>query len=542
MRDETGFNATEILNSCELGEDASQALRGYIDGTITAPTGMPLNATPDEIVVYRRHPTYTARRQQLVTNLLGLGGGRPYVNARLSRYAGENEIDWCGGKRPDGSRSTGRLQQTHAFPYLGRIASKINQYVFQDPPVREAADLGVVADITRDGQSVNDIMRRVSRHILAAGWCWVGVDAPARKGDGTQFSVQEKENNKIRPYWQFYSALDVLDWHFNEQGTLVWIKTQRVEHENARPDMRATHCRVVTLWELGKVTEYRVKETPDLRYQSNVRTQISKTEIPLTKSNGQPLDVVPFVLCGDTSAEPIPFDDLESINRTIMDLGSVDRANYFNTVYPQLVLPASVMARAQQDGYARSTADVARLVIGFKYPITVDKEDPSPYYLTPDASAIGSIAPRLTGLKADLFEVVGLALQQDSRQVASAEAKAWDFLDVAAVMTARAETLQAAEQKAVTISAAWDADFPTWEPVYNTDFDVGDFLQEIQAIVMAGNVSVPDEVSRMITKKLVERMNRVGSSLPQEDFDKIMDAVDNWSPNDVPKSLAFPEP
>lgn len=539
---ENNIDIAEILAECRLNDEPSKSMRAYVDGSISSYNDMPQNPTQDEIVVFREHPIFKKRKRQILINLMGLEGGRPYVSARLSRYAGETEIDWVGGKRPDGSSATGRLQQTHSFPYLGRITGKINQHVFSEAPVRAGADDDVLRDITRTGTSINEVMRNISGITLAAGWCWLGVDAPARKEDGTQFTQAEKEAQKIRPYWQVYSPLDVMDWHFDDLGNLVWIKTKKIVYDDSDPTAIIKPVKVISLWEMGKVTEYTIVEKEDRRYANGRRLNIKKEEIQLTKSNGTPLDVIPFVLCGNLSEKPIAFDDLESINRTIMDLGSVDRANYFNSVYPQLVIPASVMQRAKMDGYAKNIKEVARLLLGFKFPITLDKDDPEPKYLMPDFESIEILGTRIEALKRDLFEVVGLALEQSSRQVASAEAKAWDFMDVAAVMKERAEMLQDIERKAVNVSIAWDDSFQEWEPVYNRDFDIGDFKDEISALVMAGNVSVPDEVTRMIVKKLVERIDRIGSQSTPEEKLKALDSIESWKPTDFIESLAVPEP
>lgn len=521
------------LNGCGLNKSAL----GYIDGTIIGQSGMPSNPTPEEVVIFRKHPVYKEREAQLTINTLGLEGGRPYVNARLSRFAGETEIDWAGGKRPDGSRATGRLQQTHAFPYLGRINSKINQYVFSTPPKRGEADEEIIKDITRDGQSVNDVMRHASSLALACKWCWIGIDAPARKEDGTDYTLAEKQAGKIRPYWQVYSPLDVIDWQFNERGELEWIKTQGVEYDDSNPSSLQTPKRVVKLWEKGKVTKFTIIEKRDRRYSNNRKIDYTVDEIPLTLT-----DRIPFVLVGDISAKPIAFDDLESINRTIMDLESVNRANYFNSVYAQLVLPASLMQRAISDGYASNATEVAKLVLGFKSPITLEKEDPVPFYLTPDTSAFGKLREEAQILRRNMFEVVGLALEQESRQVASAEAKAWDFLDVSAVMKARAEMLEDAEKKAVAISIAWDSDFPEWTPEYNRDFDIGNFKDEISALVMAGNMNMPDSVSREVVKKVVDRLDRIGSAITDEQKEALLADIDSWNPNEFLTQNTLPEP
>ena len=520
-------DGSTYLQGCNLHKHDDQ-MRGYIDGTIRM-GGMPDKPTPEQVIYHRKKPALKERELQLTINLLGLNGGRPYVDGRLSRFAAETTIDWSGGTRPDGSSATGRLQQTHSFPYLGRIDNKVNQYVFQTPPMRDDADPDILKDITRDGKGVNDIMRQASSYLFSTKWCWLGVDAPLKKDDGTEYSLKEKEDLKIRPYWQVYSPLDVLDWHFSERGELEWIKTQHIKYDDSSPDTVPKPERIVRLWEKGKVTEYVARKGQD------GKERIEATETMLTLQ-----DRVPFVLVGEPDEKPIAFDDLESINRTIMDLGSVDRANFYNVSYPQLVLPSSVIQNAVNSGYATNATEAGKLIVGFKNPILVDSADSDPSYLMPDASAMALTGERITTLKREMFEVVGLALEQDSKQVESAEAKAWDFLDVAAVMKARAETLEDAEKKAVEISNAWDETFDVWEPVYNREFDIGDFKSEIEALVMAGNMPVPASVSREVVKKLVDRLDRIGAPIDAETKQTIFDELSNWNPDDFGTDFGEP--
>jgi len=520
------------MSGCTLNSQPQESMRGYIDGSVERGNGMPVKASPDQVAYFRKNPIYKKRERQLTINLLGLAGGRPYVNARLSRYSAESEIDWIGGSRPDGSESTGRLQQTHAFPYLGRIASKQNQYVFQTQPIREGADPEVLKDITRDGRSVNDIMRKASDIALACKWCWIGVNAPKVKENGQKFTVAEKEQQNIRPYWNVYSPLDVLDWHFNERGKLQWIKTRGIEYDDSDPKSLPAPRHVVTLWEIGKITKYwRVKNT-------GARVNIESEEIPISLQTE-----IPFVLVGDIDAEPIAFDDLEAINRTILDLGSVTRANFFNCSYPQLVIPDGLIQRMVSEQFVANPTEAAALVIGRKFPIQVAKDDADPKYLMPDASAMAGGPALIAQMKRELFEVVGMALEPDSKQVASAASKEWDSLDVSAVMVARAEMLEDAENKAVEMSKAWDSSFQGWTAIYNREFDIGDFKAEVEALVMAGNMSMPDGVSRELVKKLVDRLDRIGSKIEAETMTALIAEIDAWKPNDYSApDLAFPTP
>jgi hypothetical protein len=503
--------------NCKITQP-DMTVRKWLDGT--PEDEVPANPTPLEVLYYRKKPLLVKRDRQIAINQLGLEGGRPYVNARLSRFAAESNIDWCGGTRPDGGVATGRLQQTHAFPYLGRINDKINQYVFADDPEREGADVHVLKDITRDGKSLNSVMREVSGYLLSSKWCWIGIDAPTRKEDGTEYTIAEKEALKIRPYWQVYDPKDVLDWHFSEQGELEWVKTQHIEYDDSDPAAVPSPSRVVRLWEKGRVTELRLLKGL-LRGRKRVKAEVFDTS----------LGKVPFILVGEPSEKPIAFDDLESINRTIMDLGSVDRANFYNTSYPQLILPASVLTNAVNSGYASSPTEAGKMVTGFKSPILVDEGDVTPSYLMPDAQSMRTVGDRITTLKRELFEVVGLALESDSKQVESAEAKAWDALDVSAVMKARAEILEDAERKAVAICAEWDKSFQTWEPKYNQDFDIGNFKEEVEALIMAGNMPAPASVTREVVRKLIDRLDRIGAPIDDETKTKMIEELDNWEPD-----------
>ena len=501
--------------NCDSGE-----YLGYIDGSIVKKGEMKKNATPQEVIILREKPEYKARKRQNQINLLGQKGGRPYVIGRLSRFSGESTIDWIGGKRSDGSCSTGRLQQTHAFPYLRRLSDKKNQYVFGEDPTREGGSDEVIKDITRDGKSVNDLMRKVSDYDDSTDGCWIGIDAPSPKEDGTKYTTAEAEANKIRPYWNLYTALDVVDWKYDNLGELLWLKTRGTSIDDTNPYAVPVVSQVTKLWQRGKVTIYTITPSKDGRKRDSVKEE----EILFAAQ------IVPFVQCGDLSGEPISFDDLESINRTIMDLGSVDRASYFKRNYPQLVLPRSCLDDAICEMYGTDAAGLAAMIIGMNYPIALpDDTTVKPEYLMPDSSALQAGSERITTLKNEMFEVAGMAFQGESKQVASGESKAWDFQDVSAVMKQKAEMLQDVERKCVDMTKAFDPNFEEWQVTYNTDFDIGDFEAEIRAIVLAGNMPKPIEMDRYILKKLLSRFERVGSQTEQKALDVILAAIDQFN-------------
>ena len=468
------------------------------------------------VALKRENAIYSDRSTQLTINTLAVAGGRDYVNKRLSRYAGESKIEWEGGNRSDGSGVTGRKQQSHSFPYAGRIVDKIDQYVFSTSPTRDGLAEEIAADMSADGKSIDQLMKAADGYLTSCGWCWIGVDSPNL--NGKQISVTEKNAQKIRPYWNVYSPLAVKDWKYDAIGELEWLITETVSTESTTVDAEPQTFIIRRIWERGIVRT--VKLTKDkagkLGKYSDETVSISYTGVP-------------FVMVGHAQAGGHTFDDIESINRTIMDLESVNRANFFKRAYPQPVLPASVIQNTA-DAYGTDSTGAADLIFGLGSPILVSPEDKDPMYLMPAASDMGAIRVEIQQLKMNMFDSVGLMLKNESKQVASAESKAWDFLDVAMVMKARAQTLQEAEAEAAKITSQFDSSIPEWTPVYNTDFDIGDFQQEINALVMAGNVPMPVEMSQMVLTKLADRLDRLGAAVTPEDREIIMESIRNFDP------------
>lgn len=472
-------------------------------------TDLPLDLT-------RRNSIYEARCEQMETSLLAVQGGREYVKRRLSRFSGESKIDWEGGTRADGGKVDGRKQQSHCFPYAGKIVGKISQHVFSDTPKRTDCPEEILDDASADGKPLNDLMRQANDYLTACGWCWLGVDAPVIDG---QISVAEKQTKKVRPYIQVYSPLEVVDWKFDGIGGIQWLITESKVVESTTPDSPETCYTVRRIWTAGMVRIVKI-------YVNEKGKSIVESDetYPINYSG------VPFVLCGTICAKGHAFDDIESVNRTIMDLESVNRANFFKRCYPQLVLPVSCIQNAA-DSYSASGLTPAEMIIGLNYPILVTKDDPTPAYLMPTASDLGAVRTEIQQLKSNMFDSVGLMLQQESRQVASAESKAWDFLDVAQVMRARAEILESVEQKVAAIVNAWDASIPAWEVSYNRQFDIGDFGAEINALIMTANASMPAEMYRMVLRKIFNRVDRLGSEVSDEQRKEIESAIDEFSPN-----------
>lgn len=473
--------------------------------------------TADELILKRKHPTIRAREQQLFYNLLALYGGRPYVERRLSRFVGERKISWEGGTRSDGVFVTGRKEQAHVIPYPGRIAEKINQYLFAEPATRDGADADFLDNTDRDGQSVHQFFREVNSYLTACRWCWIGVDMPTVP-DG--ISVAQKEQMKVRPYWVAWRPDMVKDWRFDATGELEWIITESIRLDNSDPRKAAVQVTVRSLWTRGN--KYDVWEDPISKTMKSQNTELS------LKST------IPIFPVGKPSPLPYLWDDIESMNRTIMDLESVSRQNYFDRAFPQMYLPASTLASIQQLFDQGSPLDALEKVIGMNTPILLAPEDQTPGYIMPDGGNLEAIDRKTERLRTELYTSVGLMLRSESRAAQSGEAKAWDFLEVEQLMKDRALMLEEAERRAIEISKEWDSSFKEYNPQWPKKFSIRDFAADIASLIDLTAVPMPEGMSKELLKKLLEAMNKIGQNeLPAEKLAELRDQIDDYKDESI---------
>ena len=126
----------------------------------------------EDIRAYRVHEILAARRNQLDRNLLVKDGGKPYIDSRLHRFPSESEASWTGTQNGVVSRP----DRAFLINYAARIWSKLNQYVFSQPIVREGIDEDFAKDASRTGLSINQLMQNLSADYTVGQWAWIGVD------------------------------------------------------------------------------------------------------------------------------------------------------------------------------------------------------------------------------------------------------------------------------------------------------------------------------------------------------------------------------
>lgn len=526
MSDYTG--RTQAESYWEHGTQPGEWL--VIKDTPNASSGKSLFA----LIAKREHPVMTARRTQLDINILGLEGGQPYVDKRLSRFPGEADIMFNGGTTRGGNAITGRKKQAHSIPYLARVAEKLNQYIFGGGVKRENADPAVLADITRGGQSVQQFMKDVGRQLTATKWCWIGVDMP--EVNASTLTVAQKEAAKVRPYWQLYEANQVVDWCYSATGVLLWVLTEGYQYFGNDPRKEGEQRKVRRLWEAPTEAGGKTKLTT---FIFNVGKDSGTIQFAIQRE--LPYSVVPFVAAGTIDSKPCLFDSLESINRTLLDLNSCSRQNYFESVFPMRYFPASMKAALEESKQFANINEAMSTAIGLHFACFVENGEVVPGIVAPNASDMGAVRTECDSLKYEFVETAGLMVRKNTKQVESAESKEWDNLDMTQGLRDRAQELQEAESKAVAMSKTIDSEFKEWAPVYPTEFDVRDLESDMRSLVMMGNVTLPPELSKIILRKFVDILDRMGHKLTEDERKGALEAIETFVVNESAGMVPAPD-
>lgn len=463
------------------------------------------------ILATRKNRVLASRGDQIAMNWLAYNGGEPYIEERLSRWPSESDVDFLGDATLT-PPATGRKDRAFLVNYAKRIAHKINQYVFQSEVSREGIDHRFQADVTTTGMSINQFMAEVSSLLTACRWCWVGIDRPPASG-GASVAAREAAGDRI--YWQIYQPNEVVDWSFDARGGLAWLLTERNVYTDSDPRVEPGASKVRYLWEPGRVSKMVMADKGD--------DFKAVEEIPFT------LREVPFIPCGYISDDPWWFDEVELIQRAIMDLLSSRDTQIFKAVFALLVVSKSFQEAMQIEGLS---ANQARRKMGIGNPLVETGEESGlTRYLNAPTDVFAIINEAKKDLEKTLFEIVGLNMSApESRQVASAEAKAWDHLDPETVLKERATVLEELEEKAVDMSARLGGGvFRPYRPIYGKKFDISDFEADIRAVTTANSLTLPPKAEKLLQKAAVSSVGKRFQVDPGE-LKAALEEIETWEP------------
>jgi hypothetical protein len=482
-----------------------------------------------KILMTRRHRHYAARIDQLRNNLLAIDGGRPYIDARLHRAPNESDVSWEGS----GTEAIpGRRLRAYLVNDAGRVSSKIEQYLFSKDAKRDSIDKAFESDTTTTGLSVNVFWREVCTQYTGGQWVWLHADRGApvidpETGIPTTRTVAQREAAGDRVYWSIWPSTDVVDWCFDASGKLKWLLAADRQYINADPMVDAKDQAVRILWQRGE----KGQGATWARYIEN-----KQGGGDLIASGSISVQDLPWILLGIPTSKPWWFDDVEMIQCALLNIGSLNHENLVKTVFPQLVVPASMIEgleaklveRIGMDKGSRVTEVVREIIRGMDRPFVESSEDNGlTRYLQPSNSELKALPEEEDRRRKQLFDIAGLALfNRESRQVQTAESKQFDHLDTASTLRNRAHLLQEAEEKLVALSKALDTSFAVYEPVWPQDFDIPNTSEDVMALTQLANFTeLPGLMKRQILKAALKLLDQI-EGINDEDRKAILEEIE----------------
>jgi hypothetical protein len=408
--------------------------------------------------VDRRHPAFNQHFPHWQFCESTFEGGRDWFTDNIHPYLKEGEREY-----------TERLRRAYRFNHTKEVISLVTKYIFKDGIIRNTED---AADelksfwkhATLDGADIDSLMRQVSVLSSGVGRVWVAIDN--RQADEA-LTVADAKNGGSRIYAYIVKQQDVLDFARDEMGELSWV-LYRLKHRDDI-DPVASSGSVMTrymLWTRDEWVLLEEREKPagptkpiiSLVHGTATSTLASprsdgdNREIVLISRGENALGEVPMVPCDNAEnhepyAPPGLVDDIAYLDRAVANYLSNLDAIIQDQTFSQLAMPAQGMLPGE-DTYAKMVEMGTKRI--FLYDGESGKE---PVYISPDASQAELIISVIKTIINEIYHSVGLAGERTKADNAmgidnsSGVAKAYDFDRMNALLAAKADMLDRAEQR-----------------------------------------------------------------------------------------------
>ena len=150
-------------------------------------------------------------------------------------------------------------------------------------------------------------------------------------------------------------------------------------------------------------------------------------------------------------------------------------------------------------------------------------------YIAPNGAETATIRSENTNLKAELFDVIGLTILRETREMQSAASKAWDHQLVRQFLVNRVDLLEQAETAAWQLMHRFDPAIPVPEISYNRDFSVLDLKESIEGLLNLREIGSGPEYQKEITRAALAMLGRY-KKIPPERFQTILAEIDRAVP------------
>lgn len=441
-------------------------------------------------IVERKHPQYA----ELLPHWEFLGqsysGGRSWFASNIFRYIKEGDVEYGD-----------RVKRAYRFNHTREVVDLVNKYLFRAPISRKTDDAPEVLrrfweKVDAKGTDIAEFMRIVSLKSSIYGRPWVVID-----------NRKTTDEEGVDLYAYIVPPQQVPDYAFDDAGELLWVMIE--EHYRDDKDPLNSSGDVSKRYRLWTREEWIL-----FAYHPGTgRNKLGRWDVE--GSGRHDLGLVP-VIPGNNSV----VSDLWDCPALIADVAYLDRAvaNYLSNLdaiiqdqsFSQLAMPAQNVLPGD-DAYNKL------LEMGTKRIFLYDGEGGQPpIYLSPDPRQASLIINAIQQLINEIYHSVGLAgertKQDNSKGIdnSSGVAKSKDFERVVALLSSKADALEAIEYQIIKVVCAWaEEKVPDEELVkypVESQFDVRTLFDEIDVATKLRLMSVPATIMEEQMGRLVEKL------------------------------------
>lgn len=456
------------------------------------------SGAPDDILlefIKRRHPTYESKTKHWSFLDSCYEGGREWFDGEnIFRYVKEGDQEY-----------KARVSRAYRFNHSREVVDLVNKYLFKQNITRNEEDApNSVKEFwknsSKSGLKVGDLSRQISLRSSVQGRIGVVID---NNNSVAVLSKAEQKKNNIRCYAYIVKPEQILDYAFDDDGQLLWIKLAEIKRDDANPILSTGEQKIqYRLWTRNDWTLFEVVK------------EGRKQRVVVVASQVHALGRVPVVLVDNVISDrkydsPALIDDIAYLDRAVANYLSNIDAIIQDQTYSQLAMPAQGVLPGEK-------AYDKLIEMGTKRIFLFDGEAGQvPFYLSPDVKQAELILSVINKIINEIYHTVGLAGERTKQDNAigidnsSGVAKAYDFEKVNALLSAKAHSLENAENEIASIVALWNGE-SIKENIdlvsYPDNFDTRGLYDEFEIAGKLMLVGAPDEVRREQMASLIDKL------------------------------------
>lgn len=449
-------------------------------------------------LIARRHPEYEEKIHHWKFLEETYEGGRGWFEDNIFRYIKEGDQEYAD-----------RVARCYRFNHSREVVDLINKYLFKQHVTRsEDAPESVKRfweKATKSGLSITEFMRQASKRTSMQGRIGIVVDTTAPAGK--VLSKADEKAAGVRTYAYAVGPEQLLDYSFDQDGHLNWVLIRECVRDDADPFTSSGEEKDrFRLWTKGGWKLY------------EEQTQGRRKVIVMIDSGDYEIGEVPVILAdhiiGDDDYEaPAMIDDIAYLDRAVANYLSNLDAIIQDQTFSQLAMPAQNVLPGE-DNYTKLVE------MGTKRVFLYDGEGgAAPFYLSPDPKQAELILSVINKIIGEIYHTVGLAgerTKQDNSvgiDNSSGVAKAYDFERVNALLAAKADSLEAIENKIARLVALWNGEEAQIKGdivSYPDNFDTRGLYDEFDIAARLMLIDAPDTIRReqmtMVLDKLFPQL------------------------------------